>query len=374
MKKKVLYVVSTLKRSGPINQLYNLINNLSKYEFDLTIVTLSPEPQDSRLDDFINLGINVITLGLSRLKGIFFAKHKLKKIIDKINPDIVHSQGVRADYLNYLIVGDHKKISTIHNYPQKDFIKRYGPVVGTVLVNIQINAINNFDIVIGVSKAVAKNLIRTYKVKNAYAIINGIDTDIYKPKSSTDKSKLKEKLGLDKYDCIWISTGHLSVLKQPEILIKSFLKNKTDARFINSVFIFLGDGELSESLIMKYKHEKKIIFAGRVHNVVEYLQASDYFASASSTEGLPMAVIEALSCGLPVLLSRIGPHEEIIGLDERIGVLFDGDDASESFMTMVTKDKTALSHSCRSLALNFFSAEAMGANYKDIYNKSIKIK
>ncbi|EJF7529755.1 glycosyl hydrolase family 1, partial [Escherichia coli] len=113
MKKKVLYVVSTLKRSGPINQLYNLINNFSKYEFDLTIVTLSPEPQDSKLDDFINLGINVITLGLSRLKGVFFAKHKLKKIIDKINPDIVHSQGVRADYLNYLIVGGHMKISTI---------------------------------------------------------------------------------------------------------------------------------------------------------------------------------------------------------------------------------------------------------------------
>ncbi|EMV03192.1 glycosyltransferase Family 4 family protein, partial [Escherichia coli MP021017.12] len=220
----------------------------------MTIVTLSPEPQDSKLDDFINLGINVITLGLSRLKGVFFAKHKLKKIIDKINPDIVHSQGVRADYLNYLIVGGHMKISTIHNYPQKDFIKRYGPIVGTVLVKIQINAIKNFDIVIGVSKAVAKNLISTYKIKNAYAVINGIDTDIYKPKSSTDKSKLKEKLGLAKYDCIWISTGHLSVLKQPEILIKSFLKNKNDARFINSVFIFLGDGELSESLIMKYKH------------------------------------------------------------------------------------------------------------------------
>ena len=52
-------------------------------------------------------------------------------------------------------------------------------------------------------------------------------------------------------------------------------------------------------------------FHGFSPDVVSWLQAADLFVSASRSEGMPLAVLEALSCGCPALLSDIAPHCEI---------------------------------------------------------------
>ena len=55
-----------------------------------------------------------------------------------------------------------------------------------------------------------------------------------------------------------------------------------------------------------------MIFAGRVSNVQEYLQASDFFLFASESEALPLALLEALATGLPTVASDIGGCRAII--------------------------------------------------------------
>lgn len=61
--------------------------------------------------------------------------------------------------------------------------------------------------------------------------------------------------------------------------------------------------------------------------MIERYQCSDVFVSISRDEGQPNAVLEAMACGLPVLLSSIGPHEEILG-DSGAGLTCDGDSAA----------------------------------------------
>ncbi|KMJ43651.1 glycosyl hydrolase family 1 [Xenorhabdus khoisanae] len=373
MKIRVLFVVSTLKRSGPINQLFNLLSNLGRFELELVIVTLSQESTDSRWNDFVSIGVDVRSLNLTRLQSIFLSKAKLQRLVQIIKPDVVHSQGIRADVLNSFLRGNFIRVCTIHNYPQKDFIKRYGILLGFSMVKLQIGAIKKIEHVIGVSKSVTNNLKENFNVKNASSILNGVDTALFFPLSLERKCELKAKMGFSEHHKIWISSGHLSALKRPEILIESFLRNKNS--FENDVLVFLGEGELKEDLERKYANASNVLFMGRVHNVVDYLQISDYFVSASSTEGLPMAVIEALSCGLPVLLSKIEPHKEIVTLDNNIGVISDNDtDMSQLFVSLAQNDWKSMSHASRALVINKLSAEVMGSQYQHLYSKSVQNK
>lgn len=71
---KILYIVSTLKSTGPTNQLYNIVRYGDNQNYSYTILTLSPEPNDSKIDDFKKLGVRVDTLNLSRVKGVIKGK------------------------------------------------------------------------------------------------------------------------------------------------------------------------------------------------------------------------------------------------------------------------------------------------------------
>src|SRR5690625_7810412 len=92
---RIMYLVSTLGASGPTNQLFNLVTNLDKKKYTPIIITLSPEPSNTLIDEFIEKEIKVKSLSLSRLKGLFKAKKKLNQIIKAYKQDIIHSQGLK---------------------------------------------------------------------------------------------------------------------------------------------------------------------------------------------------------------------------------------------------------------------------------------
>ena len=71
---KLVYVVSTLGRTGPTRQLYNLIRHLDRERFQAEVITMSPNPPGNLEQDFLDLGITVHTLALARLAGVFFGR------------------------------------------------------------------------------------------------------------------------------------------------------------------------------------------------------------------------------------------------------------------------------------------------------------
>jgi glycosyltransferase involved in cell wall biosynthesis len=139
----------------------------------------------------------------------------------------------------------------------------------------------------------------------------------------------------------------------------------------------LGEGPLREDCKASAREypEAQIAFRGFVDNVREYLQASDFFISASLSEGLPNTVLEALASGLPVALSDIGPHREIIQAG-RVGVLFDTNSATalaEGINHLCEMDTDELSREARQVACGKFSAEKMSLGYQMLYKDILDI-
>lgn len=365
--KRILYIMSTLKKSGPMIVLANTVKYLNRNKFEPMILTLSPETSDSMKNYFQDeLNTKTFTLGLSRIQGLFLAKREIQKFIKENQIDLVHTHGFRADGLMSKI-DDVVSVSTLHNYPYYDYMMRYGNLRGLIMANFHLSYIKKITEPIACSKSVS-NIFENEKQYKINFIQNGTDTQRFQ---NFNKDSLRKRINIDKNRTTFISVGHLASGKDPLTVIKAFQKANID----NTELIFLGDGHLLENCKSMVKNNQNIKFAGKVNNVEEYLGASDYLISASLAEGLPNTVLEAMACGLPCILSNIPPHEEIHEIDTNSSLLFDIKDIdklSNLINEIQTKDYKIMSDASKSIIYNNLSAEIMSENYQAVYSKLLK--
>lgn len=359
---RILFVVSTLKHSGPTNQLLNIINNLDRNIFEPHLITLSPEPQHhSRWKDYESAGVNLYSLNLSRIKGMFLASSTLKSLIKEIQPDLIHTQGIRADSLASSIAGSIPWVMTSRNFPPEDYISKFGRIKGALMVKQHFSAMKKCQNLVSCSKTIQAQL-KNVGIESD-AIQNGVKGFV---ESSQAPSVLQE------YEKpIYISVGSLIPRKNMELLIDAF--NRLPNKSAGSLII-LGDGPLKNDLQVKVGPNVGLL--GNVSNVNEYLAASDYFVSTSLSEGLPNTVLEALSAGLPVILSDIDSHQEIAQESKQACQLFSLDSGTLHLKQKLSQAPIDFDENskkeARRLATEVFSAKQMSEKYQELYRKILE--
>ena len=172
-----------------------------------------------------------------------------------------------------------------------------------------------------------------------------------------------------------IATVGLIKIKNPiTVLDASYQDNER-----NTKLIFLGEGSLRPLLTEKIERlglQQQVQLMGMVarDKVFEYFSLADLFVSASWGEGLPVAVMEAMACGRPVVLSDIAPHREIVEGIDFIPLIKPDDVAGfaqeiKKFREMSVSERTLIGQKCRKLIEERFSLPIMHAGYKEVYAK-----
>lgn len=133
------------------------------------------------------------------------------------------------------------------------------------------------------------------------------------------RKKYCEELNIPENATIFISVGELISRKNHICAIEAFAK----AAMANAYYIICGIGELEEELQVKICElglSEKVKLLGYRLDVKEILRASDVYIFPSFQEGLPVALMEAMACGIPCLVSKIRGNTDLI--DEGKGGLF----------------------------------------------------
>ncbi|MCL1946748.1 MAG: glycosyltransferase [Chitinivibrionia bacterium] len=370
--KKILFITSTFEKGGLTNVVYELASNIDKRIFDVHILTLSPEPQKSRLEDFEKIrGLKIRSLGLSRIAGLLRNLKETQKIVDEIKPRIIHSHGMRADGILSKLKTAALKIASIHSFIQEDAIYAYGKIRGRIICAANISYFKKVDICIGVSQSVANYVNEKFGVRNAVGIPNGVDVKKFFAVNEKEKLNLRKKLSLPDNDTIFISTGLLFGRKDPLFLIKQWIFYKN---FLSNCHLYiLGSGKLYDECVETAEKNENVHIIGRKDNVEEYLQASDYYVSASRSEGISLSILEAMACGLPLLLTDIPPFKEVLSYGKNLGLSYklgDGNDFSQKLQELLKFDKEKSKEEAVSTAKREFSVETMIERYQKVYLES----
>ena len=366
---KVLYIVSTLKRTGPINVVYNLIYELDKHRFEPVILTLSAENDDktSKKADFLNLGIAVYSLSLTRLQGIFFAKSKIKQFIKDKGINVLHLTGLRPDLLVNASI-NLPTISSIQSNIYDDYTLLYGNVIGRIAAYLHIRSLKGKSGV-ACSGFVASELYNRYGIALP-TILNGVPSTFYTSPSADKKSNVKAHLCLTQYSKIFVSAAYFIDRKNPETIIKAFLESDPSK---NSVLLMLGDGHLLNHCKNIANSNNRILFLGNVSNVSDYFTASDFYISAALSEGLPLSVMEAMAFGLPVILSDIKPHLELLEFLPNWPYRFDIrsiEQLVKSIDSILYENYEDLSYKTNQVIKNHINSKIMASQFEALYLKA----
>lgn len=170
-----------------------------------------------------------------------------------------------------------------------------------------------------------------------------------------------------------ITTIGLIKMKNPFTMLDAFRQSNNQS----SKLIFIGEGTLRPSLtktVAKSELQQQVSFTGLIErdNVFANFAKADLFVSTSWGEGLPVAVMEAMACRLPVILSDIPPHREIAeGVDFIPLVKPDDVDGFAKeinrFQEMTISERTVVGQQCRELIEDRFSLPVMHEGISEVY-------
>jgi len=305
-------------------------------------------------------------LNLGR-KSIYIGSHKkVYALMKGFRPDIVQSYGFRADMysIRHLKEIASARITTVRNDAYYDASLLYGNILGRLFAGTYISNLKKMDFTVSCSAHI-RDVLHQRGVESE-VIRNGIDVSSFPfPKNKEEKEVAKRNLSIDPSKKLILVVGSLEPRKNPLVIIDAFKKSKLSS---NSILSFLGNGPLLKKCINLSEGEC-INFYGNVSNVHGYLLAADVLVSASRGEGFPNSVLEALTMGVPALLSDIKPHEEIRGLFPKYVKMFHSDSRDSLILALDELNQNVVSMSKEDIinAREILDASKMSAAYQKMY-------
>ena len=364
MKKiKICYVISSLSNQGPPNVLYNIIQYMNFSIFEVSIITMVPEQEISRIEEFKVLPIKIIQMSPDKIQNPVLMFFTLKKSVERINPDILHTHCPRSMFLVPFLSSKYKKIETVHIFPGIQQKMMYGKWKGKIVIALSHFFTKKMDLPIACSESVAQSYWdeQHYKMK---AIPNGSSLSLWQYDKG-QKVKLRKELGLKDDVKYFIFIGRFSQEKNPDMIIRAFEELKDDRIGL----LLLGNGELYDEL--KKRETENLKMPGFKSNIYDYLKASDYYISASDVEGLANTLLESMTVGLPCVLSDIPSHKEVLSkAKQTIGYTFNNKDMNElknAIHDILEIDENCTRTYIQSLFDKYYTAQKMSESYQKAY-------
>lgn len=250
---------------------------------------------------------------------------QLKKLIHENNFGLIHCHTPVASILTRLVARRYRKdglrvLYTAHGFhfykgaPLRNWIFYYPIEKICSRYTDAIITINEDDYDLTCSKFKAKDNIKIPGV--------GIDLNRFKPKHDKDDA-IRKELGIAKENSIIISVGEVNDNKNHRLIIASLAKLKN--KCIHYVVVGSGKAEEKNKILAgELGIADQVHFLGHRNDIPELDNAADIFAFPSLREGLGLAAIEALACGIPVIGMNTRGIKEYVR-DGVTGYLFNND-------------------------------------------------
>jgi glycosyltransferase involved in cell wall biosynthesis len=171
-----------------------------------------------------------------------------------------------------------------------------------------------FNKTICVSNTVRESVVRDYgfPANRTITIYNCVSVSKFVPSESV-RATVRTRLGVGPCDFLLVCAARLSEIKRIDILLHAIARVSRDNLHCKCVIV--GDGPLREQLWEQAREmglSDHVFFEGFREDVRPYLQAGSAFVLTSRAEGLPLAVLEAMACGLPCIVTDVGGNSEAV--------------------------------------------------------------
>lgn len=302
---KVLHLISSEGFYGAENVVAALAHDLqqSGHAACIGVFENAHVAPNSVADQFASRGLQIIRIPCRRRFDLA-AVRRIREIIATEEIDLIHSHGYKSDIYAWLAARRLQLpiMATSHLWTQQTLaIRFYEFLDGLVL--------RRFQAVAAVSQRIAGALRQAGIAEQKISVIdNGIDLSPFDSAAPVLKSELQAG------DRRLIGTvGRLTGQKGMEYFLAA--AQKLLREFPDLMFAIVGDGpdrQKLERMARELQIEKSVHFTGARSDMASVYASLDVFVLASIAEGMPMALLEAMASGRPVVATAVGAVPQIV--------------------------------------------------------------
>ncbi|MBD2138458.1 glycosyltransferase [Anabaena sp. FACHB-1237] len=370
---KIVYVSTGLGTGGAQIMLYHLLSRINRERFSPVVISLMDHGIIG--DRIAALGIPIYTIGMKQGKPTLASIWQLAHTIREINPDLIqgwmYHGNLAAQLANIVFIGQkpilwgiHHSITALKSETKlTQLLIKLGGFLSPYVAKIIFVSKN--------SKVQHEAL--NYSIDKTCVIANGFDTDLFKP-SQQARSNIREELSLDQ-EAVLIGLicryhpmkDHNNFLQAAALLLK---------KYPNIYFILAGNNVDKNNdnlyqLIQELGIVERVYLLGESSDMPQLTAALDIATSASAYgEAFPLVVGEAMSCGVPCVVTDVGDSAWIVDNTGKVVTPRNSQALAEAWQELIvmTLDKRqALGKAARQRIIECFSLDSIVAQYEALY-------
>jgi glycosyltransferase involved in cell wall biosynthesis len=357
-------VVSSQLGGGPVH-VEDLVRRLDPAEFAVVVGAPAGGPF---LERFRAAGAEVVEVAADRLSARTLAR--VTRLVRERGTSVVHSHGKGAGFYGRL-AARRATAAAVHTFHGLHYAG-YPPGARAVYLAMERALARRSHTVIHVSasQAAAARPLGLAPADRARVIVNGIDAARVEA-TLLPRERARAELGVPEAGAVLGTVARFDPVKGLEVLLEAA------ARLPDATLVLIGDGPQAHTLRARAQRlgvEARVVFAGARPDASRWFAALDAYVSASRGEGLPLALVEAMAAGLPVVASHGGGHVDTVAHGET-GTLVPADDpvalaaAAAAFLADPARARVA-GAAGRARARRDFSVDRMAAEVAEVYRRA----
>lgn len=295
------------------------------------------------------------------------AVREIQAIVERDAIELVHTHGYKADF--YGLLGARLAgvpiVATCHNWLDNHRNLR-------IYARLDRHLLRFFGAIVAVSRPVANQLSRTVPAQRLQVIPNGVsvsDEGVILPVASDLRFESRTVVG---------TVGRLSLEKGHAVLVEAAAKVCIDTSLPKPLFIVVGDGPVMADLLAQVSQlglTDVFLFAGQRQDMPAVYPAFDLFVLPSLTEAMPMALLEAMAAGLPVIATKVGAIPEVLS-DSSFGAVVAPGNPSELAAAIIEllrdrQRRIEVGANARKRVRDLFSSTTMTSRYIGVYRQLV---
>lgn len=388
---KVLRIINRFNLGGPT---YN-VSYLTKYmtpEYE-TLLVGGMNDNNEACSDYIvkKLGIHAITIP-EMMRDIGYsdliAYHKIKNIIKRYKPDIVHTHASKAGYLGRRAAAQLNVPVIVHTFHGHIFHSYFNKQTTAVFKKIEQGLASKSTAIIAISELQKDELCNIHKIaptEKFRVIPLGFDLNRFQENYESKREYFRNKYGISDNDIVISIVGRLVAVKNHPLFIKAIaaVKSKTTKKI---KAIIVGDGQLRNGLVelawslgLKVSlpenpiDDADLIFTSWIHDADIVFAGSEITALTSFNEGTPVSLIESQAANTPIVSTNVGGIEDVVikGETALLTKNDDLDDYTENLLKLIENEKLRndMAKSGWDFVKNKFHYTRLVSDMKNLYDE-----
>lgn len=364
----ICFLTTGLHPGGAERQIVDLAKELKRRTWSVSVISMLPKGVLAQ--ELEDCSIPVKSLEMLAGRPDPRALFRLRRLVREQSPDLIHSHMVHANLL--------ARVARLFKFVPVCICTAHSVNEGSRFREIAYRLTDSLayaTTIISHEAARRYSKVRAVSPRKLLVIPNGVDCRKFTPDPDA-RARIRNELGVaDRF--VWIAVGRLEAVKNYPALLRAF----SAARLSHpgSVMLIVGDGvqrRETEKLADSLGLQGSIRFLGLRRDVADLMNAADALVLASKWEGLPLVVLEAAACGLPIVATDVGGNAEVV-CNGKTGLLVPAENeralasAMGSMMEIASDVRIMMGTEGRARVVASFALDSVVSQWEELYLAAI---